>query len=218
MKSRLTYLSLLIVANFSAQAQMILNQGDVWTHSFSTLPNTITGGLPFTFPPNGTVIANFSSFPAGSTMRYEMFEGGPVGPPILSGLVTSGATLIAGPPYAWQDLNGSVRFTMLTGACAVASVTLRADLPNPLNPVNRYDEYSVSVSLTSPPPRLVVQRGSRLVQVSWWTNGASGYVLEATNALRSGAWPAATNTPSVISNRYAVTLSPTNQMYFRLRK
>jgi hypothetical protein len=59
---------------------------------------------------------------------------------------------------------------------------------------------------------------SNAVEVSWWTNGTAAYVLESTNVLKSGEWHATVTLPSVVSNRNVVTLGPTGQVYFRLRK
>ena len=219
MKSRLILFSLLLATVLVGHAQLVLNPGDVWTYSFSTMgfnSTTIRSGGQ---PNYGLLTMTFSSFPSGATLQYEMFEGAPAGSSFRSGLITSGGTFSTGPANTWQDLNGSVRLSMLTGACTVASVAFGAGLSNPQNPQNRIDTYSAGASLTSPPPRLVVRRLTNAAEVSWWTNGTAGFVLERTNVLPMTVttWPTAPS-PVTISNRYAVSVSATGQSYFRLRK
>ena len=139
-----------------------------------------------------------------------------------SGLVTGGGAgggLLGGWSWAWQDRNGTLRLTMLTGSCSVASVYIEASRPAAVNPLNRFEVYAASVSFTSPPPRLVAQRLPGAVEVSWWTNGTTGYVLESANALATNQWAVVPASPVVVSNRYVVNVG-TNESaaYFRLRK
>lgn len=203
----------------SASAQLVLNPHDVWTNSFEELPfveeykifpgDLREGTFSFTIAPG--------TFESGSKLNFEMFEGAPGGAPRESGTVTTEPSqpVTVHSPFTWQDVAGSVRFTMVTGSCTVASVELGARVPN--SPTY-FNVYSTNFAPVPQAPRLEVVRSGNAVQISWWTNGSSGYVLESTNVLRSGAWPAAPQIPTVAARRYVVTAGLAGQQYFRLRK
>ncbi len=207
------------VSALSASAQLVLHQHDVWTNSFNELPfigeykifpeDLREGIFSFTIAPG--------TFEGGSELHFELFEGGPVGAPRESGTVTTEPSqpVIIHSPFTWQDVAGSVRFTMVTGSCTVASVEFRAKVPN--GPTY-FNVYSTNFTPAPLAPRLQVLRYSNAVQISWWTNGSAGYVLESTNVLQSGAWPAVLQIPTVIARRHVVTVSLAGQEYFRLRK
>jgi hypothetical protein len=204
----------------STSAQLILNPRDVWTHSFEDLPfigeykifpgDLREGIFSFTIAPG--------TFESGARLYFEMFEGGASGTAIASGTITTqpGGPITVHSPYTWQDQAGTVRFTMVTGACTVASVRFEARVPNGPTYFNVYSTNFIPAPI---PPRLAVVRLENAVEISWWTNGSFGYVLEATNVLRSGAWPALPQTPDVIGRRNVVTVGLAGQEeYFRLRK
>src|ERR1041385_5993064 len=117
-----------------ARSQLVLNPGDTFAYSFSSLP--LTGFVSsFNSVPSGvfgfTVRSN--SFQAGDLLRYEMFENSVAESPIFSG------TLSTAPPFslsatnagAWQDVQGAVRFTMLSGSVTLDSVSVKAIVPGP---------------------------------------------------------------------------------------
>jgi hypothetical protein len=203
----------------STSAQLALNPRDVWTNSFSELPfvgeykifpgDLREGIFSFTIAPG--------TFQSGSELYFELFEGEPAGAPRESGTVTTEPSqpVTIHSPFTWQDVAGSVRFTMVTGSCTVASVELGARVPN--GPTY-FNVYSTNFTPAPLAPRLQVVRYSNSVQISWWTNGSSGYVLESTNVLRSGVWPPASQTSTVIARRHVVTVGLAGQEYFRLRK
>jgi hypothetical protein len=203
----------------STSAQLVLNPHDVWTNSFNELPfigeykifpgDLREGIFSFTIAPG--------TFESGSELYFEVFEGGPGGAPRESGTVTTEPSqpVTIHSPFTWQDVAGSVRLTMLTGSCTVASVELGARVPN--GP-NYFNVYSTNFTPAPIAPRLQVVRYSNAVQISWWTNGSSGYVLESTNVLRSGVWPAASLISTVVARRHVVTVGSAGQQYFRLRK
>ena len=110
-----------------------------------------------------------------------------------------------------------MRLTMLTGACTVASVvpntTTFGSVPN------RWSTYSATTTSNSPQPRLVAQRLTNAVALSWWTNGTTGYVLETENVLATNQWTVVPTAPVIVSNRYVVTVGTNDSAaYFRLRK
>ena len=203
----------------SSSAQLALNRSDVWVYSFDELPfageyKIFPGDLreavfSFTIAPG--------SFESGSVLNYEVFEGAPAGTPRTSGSVAvePAQPVTVRSSFTWQDVAGSVKFTMVTGSCVVASMELGARVPN--SPTY-FNVYSTNFTPAPLAPRLGVARHSNAVQLSWWTNGASGYVLEATNVLRSGLWPTALPAPTILDRRYIVTVSLEVEGYFRLRK
>jgi hypothetical protein len=218
MNLRLISCALLFSFAFFCRAQLVLNPGEVWTHSFATLPYLSTSPRPPGLPNYGSLELTFGSFTSGSTLQYEMFEGAATGSPVRSGLITSGAYFVTAPANIWGDLNGAVRLSMLTGGCTVASVALGAARPSAANPVNQMDRYGEILTPTASAPELAIRSVASQIEISWQTNGASSYVLESTNVLNSGAWPAVPGTPTVVGDRYVVTVSPSQQGYFRLRK
>jgi len=208
-----------VASALSASAQLVLNPHDVWTNSFNELPfigeykifpgDLREGIFSFTIAPG--------TFESGSKLYFEMFEGAPSGAPRESGTVTTEPSqpVTIHSPFTWQDVAGSVRFTMVTGSCTVASVELGARVPN--GPTY-FNVYSTNFTPAPLAPRLQVLRYSNAVQISWWTNGSSGYVLESTNVLQSGVWPAASQVSTVVARRHVVTVGLAGQEYFRLRK
>jgi hypothetical protein len=113
MTKRLVGFALIFIAPFITRGQLIFNPDDVWTYSFSTL--SFGGTTIRSFPNYGSLMMTFSSFAAGATLQYEMFDGEPGDFLIRTGLITSGSSFSTAPALAFQDLAGSVRLTMLTG-------------------------------------------------------------------------------------------------------
>ena len=208
-----------VVSVASASAQLALNRSDVWAYSFDELPFV---GEYKIFPEDlREAVFSFTiapgSFEAGSLLNFEVFEGAPVGAPRASGSVAvePAQPITVHSSFTWQDVAGSVKFTMVTGSCVVANVELGARVPNSPTYFNVYSTNFTPVPLA---PRLAVLRQSNAVQVSWWTNGASGFVLEATNVLQAGEWPTALHAPIIIDRRFVVTVDLEAEGYFRLRK
>ena len=217
---KLCQIVLCVVASVaSASAQLALNRNDVWAYSFDELPfveeqKIFAGDLreavfAFTISPG--------SFEGGSLLDYEIFEGAPVGAPRESGSVAvePAQPITVHSTFTWQDVAGSVKFTMVTGSCVVANVELGARVPNSPTYFNVYSTNFTPVPLA---PRLEVVRTSNAVEISWWTNGAAGYVLESTNVLQSGEWPMAPHTPMILDRRFVVKVGLEAEEYFRLRK
>src|SRR3954468_13451798 len=122
--------------------QLVLNPGDSWAYEFSNLPRT--GSTPmFGSNPGGLFqfSVNSSTFQSGDVLRYDMFESTASEAPICSG------TMIGAPfngscarDFSWQDRQGGIRFTLVSGPITVDSITVASILPGPS--LSSYDVYS----------------------------------------------------------------------------
>src|ERR1043165_9426907 len=145
MKKTLFTAGLLIALAPAAFSQLVLHTGDTWTYNFNNLPRT--GSVPvFTSTPGGTFqfTINGSSFQSGDQLRYEMFETSTSDPAICSALFSSeppnDATCTT--DLAWQDQQGAVRLSMLSGSLIIDSVTIKAIVSGPS--LSSYDVYSTT--------------------------------------------------------------------------
>jgi len=139
----------------SCQAQLTLNAGDVWTYPFASLPfvgntnafTTFPQGI-FSFTVNGTTLQS------GDLLSYEMFESTPSLTPICSGTMTGGSptTLSCSSAGAWQDREGAVRLTMVSGSLTVDSVTLQAIVSGPS--LSSFEVYSSTFTPVPEPANL----------------------------------------------------------------
>jgi hypothetical protein len=132
--------------------QLVLNPGESWIFPFSALPKT--GTVPvFTSTPSGILdfTLDNSTFQDGDILLYEMFENDTSELPICSG------TLSSAPPekiscesdFAWQDVQGAIRLTMLAGSVTVDSVSLESIVAGPN--LTAYDVYSATFVPTPEP-------------------------------------------------------------------
>jgi len=163
----------------SSQAQLTLNAGDVWTYPFASLPFVGNTNAFTTFPQgifNFTV--NGNTLQTGDVLSYEMFESTPAFTPICSGTMTGGSptTLSCSSAGAWQDREGAVRFTMVSGSLTVDSVTLQAIVSGPS--LSSFEVYSSTFTPVPEPANL----------------GLVGCVISAgfiwsTRWLKKRAWP-----------------------------
>lgn len=142
----------LVAFSLPVRAQLVLNAGDSWTYPFSALPKTGSVSV-FTSTPGGILdfTVDSSTFQNGDMLLYEMFEDNTSGPVICSGTLSS-----APPPkiscvrdFAWQDVQGAIRLTMIAGSISVDSVTVEAIVPGPS--LSSYDVYS-STFVPTPEP------------------------------------------------------------------
>ena len=118
----------------AAQAQLVLNQGDVFTRAFENLGQS---GNVFTPPPGqgqfGKLALNIDSGSSGSpgSLMLEFFEGDLTEAPVFSQVLT----LPAGPVVEfrvgdlWEDLQGTVRLTMTEGQLTFNSYLIEVELP-----------------------------------------------------------------------------------------
>jgi hypothetical protein len=123
--------------------QLLLNPGDSWAYQFSDLPKTGTVSI-FNSTPSGVLdfTIDGATFQSGDVLRFEMFENSASEAPICTG------TLSSAPPFegmcetnmAWQDRQGAIRLTMLSGSVTVDNITVKAIIPGASLTVN--DVYS----------------------------------------------------------------------------
>ena len=136
-------LGAMVLLGLSAHAQLVLNPGESWTYPFSSLP-FVGNTNAFTTFPQGifSFTVNGSTLQSGDLLSYEMFEGSSSLTPICSGTMTgsSPTTLSCSSPGAWQDREGTVRFTMVTGSVTVDTVALTAIVSGPS--LSSFDVYS----------------------------------------------------------------------------
>jgi hypothetical protein len=105
----------------SAQAQVLLQPGDVFTYTFTSLPQVVPGA-GMSDVPTGAFGFTVSSFDAGTDMLFvEMFENGTNEAPLLT-FVTEATSDGSSFPNAWSDFQGTVRFTMLSGSVTLESI------------------------------------------------------------------------------------------------
>jgi hypothetical protein len=159
-----TIAALLSPFSVLAQGSLTLNAGETYTFEFSTLPliGPTTPGLPFnTF---GSLSGIFSpSLQPGSAILFEMFEGSVAETATGSQTLSAPVGLPAPPgPFmfvdgAWQDLQGAVRISMLSGSAtlSIAKASVVRDEAGGLF------EYSSSVlPVPEPSPFVLIGAGS----------------------------------------------------------
>jgi hypothetical protein len=132
MKSLLLALGLVVVSA-GAHGQGTFGAGDVYTYQFihppsigSLQPASPMGGYSANFDPN-TVDATVA-------VRLEMFENSLAEAPVGSIDCTNLATPSVEANNAWQDRQGVLRITMLTGSATLNSIDLWVRVPEFSNP------------------------------------------------------------------------------------
>lgn len=111
----------LLALTLSAHAHVLLNAGDVFTYEFTSLPPPLPSPGFVEAPTGGFSIA-LSSFEAGSDVLFvEMFENSTNEPPLETFVAEylADGTALEG---AWEDLQGTVRFTMLSGSATLEQI------------------------------------------------------------------------------------------------
>jgi hypothetical protein len=212
----------LLSSILTTKAQLTLNPGDTWTYHF--VPQT--NWSLFQFQGGPTANGRFCAFtannsPAGTVMRYEMFEGTTNGSALLTGYFTSAPpnTITGWVANAWQDTEGSIRFTTISGSVTITNIMVELDKPNYAYVPPRWNYFRLDAVPRPLPPRLNILVRSNVVELSWWTNVASGYVLESTNVVSGNSWVAVTQSPTILNGKGVLTTSNTGQAaFFRLRK
>ena len=214
-------------------AQLTLESGQSWTYTFYTGDElALVGQLPFTGIQTYSVTLGIhpGSFESGSQLRCEIVRGGVyawgAGSPSVTPVTTS--TISNVPPdtvslscscLAWlqPDGPGGVRFTMLSGAVTIDTMTLEARVPYSGSP--RHDHLLSATMAPVPGPRLGIRVLSPSQTRLTWPTNAIGYRLESAATLPPSSWTTVTNTPSVSGGDYAVNVERTgSQRCFRLRK
>ena len=111
----------------SAYSQILLQPGEVFTYTFTNLPQVVPG-TGFSPVPVGLFTVSVSSFDAGDVLLVEMFENGTNEAPLLS-FVQEAATDGSSSSNAWADFQGTVRLTMVVGSVQVESLLFAHEIP-----------------------------------------------------------------------------------------
>ena len=160
----------LFALGWSVRGQGVLSAGDSFAYQFSSMPFIWT--VPSSFPgPFGYFQLDVSAagWQPGTSLRYEMFETSTSETPIFSDTldqppVSGGA---AGVPNAWQDLQGAIRITALSGSAILDGITVSAFLPSQSVP-GYLDIYQASVSIPEPSTATLLLAGIGLVLGKRW--------------------------------------------------
>jgi hypothetical protein len=203
----------------TACGQLLLGPGESWSYALSSLSRT--GSVPsFLESPNGafTLTVDDSTFQNGDALLYEMFEESESDTPICSAIMTSipPSTVTCQVAGSWQDLQGYLRLTMLSGSLTVTSLTVRVVKSGPS--LSSYDIYA-STFAPAPGPKLsTVRSGDKLI-VSWPQRGTNGYDLQvATNLSGTILWQNVTNAIYPLgTNNYSINDISAPLQIFRLR-
>jgi hypothetical protein len=150
----------LLLTTFDAYAQgtLTLNAGDTYTYQFSSLSLQGTWDVQdHPGVPIGRVDGFFvpGSFQPGSSLLVEMFEDTPSSSPIASQTLNSpvGFPAPPGPLFwsldAWQDLQGSVRVSMLSGSVTMDFFQVTANR-NDSGVMNSYRSSALPVPEPNP--------------------------------------------------------------------
>jgi len=152
-------LALIFVVGFClpCYSQLTLTPGQVWEYTFDSLPRT--GSVPaFGNNPGGTLqfTVNSSTFQSGDQLGYQMFENSTVEASICSGLMSSAPPFDASctSDFSWQDRQGAIRLTMLSGSVTIDSITLKAVVAGPS--LSSYDVYSTTFTPVPEPGTLTL--------------------------------------------------------------
>jgi len=121
-----------------AQGGLTLNAGDSYVYQFSNLPLQSISLNPGK-PDNLSVNFQLGSFTTNGSLLAEMFEDSTSEVPVASQTLTYDPSLsIPAPlfaillsPNAWQDLQGVVRFSMLSGSATITQFRVKTVLTDP---------------------------------------------------------------------------------------
>ena len=213
--TQLILLGVLAVCGARAQAQLVLRARESFTHEFTTLPFQYYQTA--FFPPYSEF--GFSVIPdsvePGTTLQYEMFANSFAEAPARSGVLTTMPPYdhAETPLFVWDDRQGAIRLTVLTGSLILGKVTTGVWAPRD----NRTHNYYATTIV--PPPRLLHRRlNPGRLQFSWTTNAAP-YRLESSLDLSASSWLPVTASVSIQGGDYTVEVETTEgTQYFRLSK
>jgi hypothetical protein len=221
MKATIAIVGLLLGICDLGRCALLLNTGDVFTYEFQAIPFDYS-----VLPPQVLVVnAHFgygldaATFDRKSdVVRVEAFETSTNEAPFFSDTApysSSGWIVPSDDPQHWQDLQGVLRFTVVTGsvvlqAIQIGVVTTKGD--------GGYSVYN-SPTIPVPLPSLQIRAAAASVTVSWpaqFTN----WVLEASETLgTSNQWSAVTMVPVPAGTELTVTRTIADpRRYYRLRR
>jgi hypothetical protein len=172
-------------------ASLLLPAGESYTHQFNTLPFSSTGGGP----PIG-----FASFgwmgavlPGVNEVRVEMFETSVAQAPLssitvfqsVSGLQSIGTNLSA--LGAWQDLQGVVRISVLSGSFSISDLDFASGVPFG-DHLNIYHQHLSFEVVPEPSPALLCMTAGIVVLGSFCYRRARGRLTNALPRRPSRIW------------------------------
>ena len=205
------------------RCDLLLNTGDVFTYKFDTIPFYFSVFPPQVLVPNahfGCALDPATFDRNSDVVRIEAFETGTNEPPFFSATAQNAQPAwtvqsAPQPPQHWQDLQGVLRVTVVTGSVILqaiyfGAVRSRAD--------GGYDAYN-SPTTPVPLPSLHISRTDTATIVAWpaqFTN----WILEASETLgATNQWTAIPNVPSLVNGELKVTDTLVTQgRFYRLRK
>jgi len=199
------------------QGQVTLNAGETYTYQFGTLPLI---GFSFFGAPSGQLAVGVdgSTLQPGDSLLIEMFDSTPTGKPIASGTVTSASQpldFVVSAYGAWDDVQGSIRLTMISGSASINSFNL---LVLKVAGSRGLNQYSATI-VPEPRPALRMVPSATALSIRW-PGSSTNFVLEATPSLSAGSqWQTVTNQVETVDGMFSVTVDPELQArFFRLRK
>lgn len=124
----------------SVRAQVVLNTGDTYTFPFNSIPNVGAGDCSGAAPVGGfTFTLSAESFDArNDVLQFEMFENDTREPALASAVAEAVSDGIAF-PAAWADLQGTVRFTMISGSAVLQRLVIFQRTPIDAESCQRYE-------------------------------------------------------------------------------
>jgi len=141
MKSILLSLLMLCPSVLRAQSFLHLTAGQSYSYEFSTVPFTQSGALVLPSGGGFFYLAETTLY-SGNQVRVEMFEGRLGEVSLASNVFSYWSTIDGvhvGAPDAWQDLEGSMRLTVLNGSVDLSGLEVRVfGGPGPLLDFNAY--------------------------------------------------------------------------------
>jgi hypothetical protein len=167
---------------------VLLNAGDTWSYHFTTLDYVSTQSGS-TDPVGATFSFTYSVNTYPPNLLYEVFEGVPPNGFLGSGTQPIGGMGILLPTTAWQDLEGSARFTVTDGSFVIESLTFTVWRPSATIP-SSYDTFQSTVTLVPEPSTCAILLGGfALILLYHRVRGAANKALQATPGLRRAVYP-----------------------------
>ena len=150
-----------------AHSQLILNAGETYTFSFSSLP--YAGFVnPQNYAPAGqcSVTWQVGTLEMGEELRLDMFETSLAEAPIGTATFTnrfssSGGAIVQD---AWQDRQGAIRLSMLSGSLAIETIGFQVYILRDSTHMDVYEQMFTPV----PEPSTILLFASGLGLVLCW--------------------------------------------------
>lgn len=222
MKRLVLFAAMLLAGCLVARSQLTLGPGESYTNEFKMLFRT--GRYEVAFPPLAAV--NVAVDPATlqieDALHVQMFEDLPTGTPFYQQTLMNTTNAMyyfaASQGFYWQDLQGSIRLTMVSGSVTIDSLLVQVFIPGSASTVH---EFATRIYLPEGRPALRVVRSGTALEFSWPTS-ATNHVLETTPSVPAAqGWQSVTNTAEIVGDNYRVSvpLDPQVQSgFYRLRQ